>query len=236
MEKKRKIRISVLVVLLVAVLAASGYYLWQEMYSRVQEKKDFERIQQLVDDGENGRNLALLMEQNADCVGWICIPDTTLDYPVMYTPNDSQKYLRRNFDGKYSFSGVPFVDARCSLDSDNLVVYGHNLKNDTMFSSLGGYVQSSYSKKHPKIEFETKDGVSTYSVFAVAQINEDDEWYDFVDAPNSKVFHENINTITEKSIYTTDAEPEFGRQLLTLTTCYGSDKSGRLIVVSVKDN
>ena len=93
MEKKRKIRIGIIITLLVAVLAASGYYLWQEMGSRAKEKKDFERIQQLVD-GENGRNLALLMEQNSDCIGWVCIPETTLDYPVMHTPDNNQKYLK----------------------------------------------------------------------------------------------------------------------------------------------
>lgn len=234
MEKKRKIRITVLIVFLVIVLAASGYYIWKEIYSGVQEKKAFEKIHQLIDD-ENGRNLALLMEQNSDCIGWISIPDTTLDYPVMHTPDNPQKYLRLSFEKTYSFSGVPFLDARCNLESDNLIIYGHNLKNDTMFSSLVGYNQSSYCKKHPKVELETESGTAVYSVFAVAQIDDTDDWYNFVDAPNSKSFNDCIDMITEKSIYTTDAVPEFGQQLLTLTTCYGSDKSGRLIVISAKE-
>ncbi len=233
MKRKRKIRLGIIIVLLIAVLAASGYYIWQEMYSRVQEKKAFEKIHQLVDD-ENGRNISLLIEQNSDCIGWVSIPGTTLDYPVMYTPDNPQKYLRLSFEEKYSFSGVPFLDARCSLKSDNLIVYGHNLKNDTMFSSLGGYVQESYSRKHPEIEFEKKKKKSVYSVFAVVQVDENDEWYNFVDAPNSKNFSSYIDAIKNKAVYTTDAVPEFGQQLLTLTTCYGSDKSGRLLVISVK--
>ncbi len=235
MERKRKIRIGIIIALLVAALAAGGYYIWQEMYSRVQEQKAFDRIHQLVND-ENGRNISLLIEQNRDCVGWVSIPDTTLDYPVMHTPDNPQKYLRLSFEEKYSFSGVPFLDARCSLESDNLIIYGHNLKNDTMFSSLGGYIQESYSRKHPQIEFETEREKAVYSVFAVAQVDEDDEWYNFVDAPNRKNFDSYIKTVQEKADYTTDAVPEFGQQLLTLTTCYGSNKSGRLIVVSVKDN
>ncbi len=203
------------------------------MYSRVQEKKAFEKIHQLVDD-ENGRNISLLIEQNSDCIGWVSIPGTTLDYPVMYTPDNPQKYLRLSFEEKYSFSGVPFLDARCSLKSDNLIVYGHNLKNDTMFSSLGGYVQESYSRKHPEIEFETESEKAVYSVFAVVQVDENDEWYNFVDAPNSKNFSSYIDEIKNKAVYTTDAVPEFGQQLLTLATCYGSDKSGRLLIISVK--
>ena len=235
MEKKRKKRTVVLVVILVIVLAVSGYYIWKEMYSRAQEIKAFDKLHHLVDDG-NGRNLALLMEQNSECIGWVCIPDTTLDYPVMHTPNKPQKYLRLSFEEKYSFSGVPFLDARCSLDSDNLIIYGHNLKNDTMFSSLGGYVQASYSKKHPKIEFETVNGSAYYSVAIVAQIDETDEWYNFVDAPNSNSFNDAIEALKQKAVYTTDVVPEFGQQLLTLTTCYGSEKSDRLIVVAVKDS
>ena len=230
MKRKRKIRLGIIIVLLIAVLAASGYYIWQEMYSRVQEKKAFEKIHQLVDD-ETGRNISLLIEQNSDCIGWVSIPGTTLDYPVMYTPDNPQKYLRLSFEEKYSFSGVPFLDARCSLKSDNLIVYGHNLKNDTMFSSLGGYVQESYSRKHPEIEFETE---SEKAVYSVLQVDENDEWYNFVDAPNSKNFSSYIDAIKNKAVYTTDAVPEFGQQLLTLATCYGSDKSGRLLVISVK--
>ncbi len=103
-----------------------------------------------------------------------------------------------------------------------------------MFSSLGGYVQESYSRKHPEIEFETESEKSVYSVFAVVQVDENDEWYNFVDAPNSKNFSSYIDAIKNKAVYTTDAVPEFGQQLLTLTTCYGSDKSGRLLVISVK--
>ena len=90
MKRKRKIRLSIIIVLLIAVLSASGYYIYQEMYSRVQEQKAFDRIHQLVD-SENGRNISLLIEQNRDCIGWVSVPDTTLDYPVMYTPDNPQK-------------------------------------------------------------------------------------------------------------------------------------------------
>lgn len=235
MKRKRKICLSIIIVLLIAVLSASGYYIYQEMYSRVQEQKAFDRIHQLVD-SENGRNISLLIEQNRDCIGWVSVPDTTLDYPVMYTPDNPQKYLRLSFEEKHSFSGVPFLDARCSLKSDNLIIYGHNLKNDTMFSSLAGYAQISYSKKHPTIEFETPEENAVYSVFAAVQIDENDEWYNFVDAPNHTVFEEKIADITERALYVTDAVPEFGQQLLTLSTCYGAQKNDRLIVVAVKNN
>ena len=54
--------------------------------------------------------------------GWLCIPETDINYPVMHTPDNPEKYLRRNFQGEYSESGVPFLDSRCVLDSDNLII------------------------------------------------------------------------------------------------------------------
>ena len=69
----------------------------------------------------------------------------------------------------------------------------------------------------------------------MAQLDETDDWYNFVDAPNSANFNDYINMIKEKALYITEVEPEFGQQTLTLTTCYGSQKSDRLIVISVKE-
>lgn len=235
MNKRKKFIRAFFIFILAAVLAVSGYFLWREMYSRAQEKKDFDQISQIVADSPSGRNISALIDKNSDCIGWISIPDTSVDYPVMHTPDNPQKYLRLSFNGKYSFSGVPFLDARCSTQSDNLILYGHNLKNDTMFSSLGGYAQISYSKKHPQIEFETLAGNNIYSVFAVVQVDENDEWYNFVDAQNSVVFNEKISDISERALYTTDVMPQFGQQLLTLSTCYGSQKNDRLIVIAVKN-
>ena len=73
-----------------------------------------------------------------------------------------------------------------------------------------------------------------YKIFAVVALKQDDEWYNFIDAPNSKNFKKNITGIMEKALYTTGVKPKFGQQLLTLSTCYGSDEDGRLIVVAVK--
>ena len=72
---------------------------------------------------------ASLYEQNPDLFGWICIEDTVLDYPVMHTPDDPEKYLRLSFEGETSTAGTPFMDAKCGIDSDNYIIYGHNMKN-----------------------------------------------------------------------------------------------------------
>lgn len=181
------------------------------------------------------RNLNPLFEKNNDCIGWICIPHTAVDYPVMHTPQDSQKYLRKNFDCEYSSSGVPFLQGNNTLDSDNLIIYGHNMKNGTMFSDITNYGEKSFCDEHPTIEFETGYGLKLYTVFAVVQVKNNDEWYRFTISANATDYENKITEIQEAALYTTDIIPQYGQQLLTLSTCYGNNKSDRLIVIAVEE-
>ena len=182
------------------------------------------------------RNLTPLYERNRDCIGWVCIPNTVVNYPVMHTPQDPQKYLRKNFDCEYSSSGVPFLHENNTLDSDNLIIYGHNMKNGTMFSDIIKYCEKSYCAEHPAIEWETKQGLKVYTVFAVVQVKDQDEWYRFITAADEEDYENRIKAISEASLYTSDIKPRYGQQLLTLSTCYGSSENDRLIVIAVEMN
>lgn len=75
-----------------------------------------------------------LNQLNSDCIGWVRIPDTGIDYPVMHTPDEPEKYLNKNYDGYFSYSGVPFLDARCTTYNTNMIIYGHNMSTGTMFA------------------------------------------------------------------------------------------------------
>ena len=152
----------------------------------------------------------------------------------MHTPENPQKYLRRSFYGEYSQSGVPFLDRRCGLNSDNLIIYGHNMKNGTMFSSLRNYTDPAFCAAHSVIEFQTADGAEPYTVFTVAAVQKTDDWYGFIHAADSTDFTEQAAAIMQKSLYDTGVTPVYGQQIITLSTCYGSGKNGRLIVAAVK--
>lgn len=180
------------------------------------------------------RNLSELFAMNEDFVGWLCIPETDINYPVMHTPDDPEKYLRRNFQGEYSESGVPFLDFRCSLDSGNLIIYGHNMMNGTMFAALQGYVQEDFCKAHPIVEFQTADGCSKYQVFAVAWVKSNDDWYQFVNVDTAEDFNKAVDKIMSKVLFTINSAPEYGVQILTLSTCYDSAHNGRLLVLAAK--
>ncbi len=157
------------------------------------------------------RNIAILNERNPDCIGWVYIAGTKVNYPVMYTPNNPEKYLKRDFYGRVMGSGVPFIDARCNLESTNIIIYGHNMKNLSMFGGLRKYLDKSYLKAHPTIEFETLEGCVKYDIIDVRKTDIKDDWYTHNLGGNQD-----------------------GKEYITLSTCYGLNKNARLLVIAVK--
>lgn len=231
MTKTRKISLAAVSVLLSALLAVSVVMTFRELSARQKEKEDFEGLAEMVqiipsqpiqpeetpaltDDEpeEILRDLSGLFEENDECIGWLCIPNTTVNYPVMYTPNASQKYLRRNFYGEYSQSGVPFLDYRCSPDSGDLLIYGHNMKNGTMFSDLKKYLDADFLSSHQNIELQIANSLYRYTVTEIKVTDTSDKWYEDI----GKNLFESKN-------------------FLVLSTCYGGG-NGRLLIIAVKDN
>ena len=178
-----------------------------------------------------------LFSMNADCFGWISIAGTNISYPIMHTLNNPQKYLHRNFYGEYSQSDVPFLDSRCSSDSTNLIVYGHNMNNGTMFADLCKYTDYSYFTQHPTVILETENDVSVYTVFAVMKAKADDDWYRFITADIKREYDSKIKYAKSHSLYDSGITPECNKQLLTLSTCYGgnSNNNNRILVLAVEN-
>ena len=165
---------------------------------------------------------------------YICIPNTAVNYPVMFTPEEPQKYLRKNFEGEYSVSGVPFLDGASTPECDNLIIYGHNMKNGTMFSDITQYRNKAYCEEHPYIEFETADGLKVYQVFAVVCLKKTDLWYNISCFESKEHYQKAITEIKDRSLYYTGIEPHFKEQLLTLSTCFGDSKDSRMVVIGVE--
>jgi sortase B len=180
-------------------------------------------------------SISELISMNSECFGWISIAGTNINYPVMHTPSNPQKYLNKNFYGEYSYSGTPFLDSRCFADSTNLIIYGHHMNNGTMFADLCNYTDYSYFTEHPIVVLETKDGVFAYSVFSVMKIKSDDDWYKFTTVGMEKSYKTRIEYAKEKSIYNTEITPVCGQQILTLSTCYGYNQDDRILVLAVQN-
>lgn len=167
-------------------------------------------------------------------VAWIEIPGTDIDYPVMQKQGDPEYYLRRNYKGEYFYSGTPFLDENCNiLLSKNLIVYGHNMKDGTMFSDLMKYKDLPFCTEHQKMKL-TIDGITyDYILYAVCSVDASDGWYTFTNEVSEDNFAELLSHIQNRSSYISFTEQaEYGDHFLTLSTCdYASDNS-RLIVIA----
>ena len=181
---------------------------------------------------------ASLYEQNPDLFGWICIEDTVLDYPVMHTPDDPEKYLHLSFAGESSTAGTPFMDAKCGIDSDNYIIYGHNMKDGTMFREILQYADKGYWQEHPVIRFDTLYEQGEYEVLAAFydRVYYADEncfkFYRFIKAADKADYDNAIQNYKEKSLYDTGVTAEYGDKLITLVTCSYHEENGRFVVVA----
>ena len=195
--------------------------------------------------GEDTKETVTILEQyqqwydeNPEMVGWLSIEDTAIDYPVMHTPDDPEKYLYKNFQGKFSYPGVPFVDYRCKADSDNLIIHGHNMPDGTMFHTLMAYDEKEYWQEHPTIRFDSLYEKREYEVVAafydrVYYTHETDfKFYNFIDAKNEADYNSAVEKLREKSIYDTGVVPEYGQQLIMLVTCTYQTENGRFVVLA----
>ncbi len=179
-------------------------------------------------------------EENEDTVGWLTIQGTKIDYPVMYTPQDPEKYLHLGFDQKYSFAGLPFIDANCSLDpeSDNLIIYAHNMLDGSMFRSLMKYEQKSYWQQHPTVKLDLWDEEREYEVLAAFRdrvyykTENCFKFYKFIDAESEDSYREAIDYYKTHACYDTGVTAQPGDRLITLVTCAYHMDNGRFVVVA----
>lgn len=176
-------------------------------------------------------DLAALKEKNAECIGWIRVPGTDIDYPLMWTPEDPEHYLHLDFYGNYSDYGVPFLDARCDLSSDNLILYGHNMFDGTMFTDLLWYREREYMEDHRQIILETPDGAREYQVIAVCQANSvESKLYRHINFTDAAGRAEFLDAVQEDSVFYDGASDDTER-FITLSTCDVSRRNGRVAVV-----
>lgn len=251
-KKKRKkgkadIFYNVAILVCLAVFLVSGGLLLKRYFDDRRSESEFAALESLIvsdapaADGEetNSAKFAALRDQNSDFIGWISIEDTKLDFPVMYAPNNKDFYLRHDFNKEYSVYGVPYLDEKTTLgandQSENLVIYGHNMKTGTIFGCLTGYKEASYYQQHPYVQFDTVYGDGTYEVFAAFSIDVAADtsfvYNQYVDM-DEETYNAYVDEVISRSDVDTGIRPVYGEQLLTLSTCEYSSDNGRYVVVA----
>lgn len=183
-----------------------------------------------------------------DMIGWIQIPDTSISYPVMQRKDDPEYYLHRDVDGRYSFYGTPFLDERCSTDSDNLLIYGHNINGRRFFGALQNFREKPYFDSHHDLIFTTRQAAGTYRIVSVIETDVSSLAFSFADTYNENDYRKYGIYLLEKSKFNTDEQTkllkEFNQereiwhtyQFITLSTCRTFEgKEKRLLVVAYRE-
>ncbi len=179
-----------------------------------------------------------LYEDNKDLAGWLSIEGMRIDYPVMQCEDD-EYYLHHDYYGADSKYGCLYVRERADLEAGtNFVIYGHNMRDGSMFGDLDLYLKESFYKDHSVISFDTLYEERSYEIVAVfrSQVYDADEdvfkYYQFYQADTEEEFEDFYSHIKELSLYETGVEAQFGDTFLTLSTCAYHVKDGRLAVVA----
>ena len=257
----KKVIYSVLILFCLFVVLLSCWMIYLHLKESEEQAKKYEELANLVSqketvyvepsdiattDPSEDKESAILSgyaevyEQNHDMVGWICISGTKINYPVMQSPDDPNFYLKHSFDKSSSNHGCPYVNVNCDISkpSDNLIIYGHRMKDGSMFADLDKFTDKSFWENHKTITFNTLTLRQTYEIIAVFKVAtgtgsaSEFKYYSFTDASSPEEFEDYISKAKTKALYDTGITAEYGDKLLTLSTCEYTNHNGRLVVVA----
>lgn len=249
----RQVIMFICVLIAIGSFAYLGFYNYQASHSteqidnlsKVKEDNNFVKKKKATVTLDNLETPDILedyesvFQLNQKLVGWIKIDGTKVDYPVLQTKNNDY-YLDHNFDQEEDRNGSIFLDKDCSIfpRSQNLILYGHNMKSGKMFGSLKSYKDEKFFKKHPSFQFDTIYEKGTYEIMYVFSevVHEETEvafkYYQFINANSEVEYDSYMNEMASMSLYDTGVSSEYGDALITLSTCDYSAGAERFVIVA----
>jgi sortase B len=243
MSKKMKRMLSVmLTVVCLSVFIYASYGLIDTAIDYYQNSKVMGNLQETFYDVEKNGNTGdsqtirsgfdALLKENEDLVGWITMEGTQIDYPIVQA-EDNEEYLTRNFYKDDNVAGSIFMDFRNEIEEPgkNTIVYGHRMKDGSMFEQLSKYQDAEFFENHRTFEFDTLYDSYEAEIFAVYATTTDFNYIQ-TDFANNEEFEQLIQRMEDESIYQTDVDVSAGDHIITLSTCdYDLDENkGRLVV------
>lgn len=180
----------------------------------------------------------VLHDINPDLVGWMEIPGTVIDYPVVQSVYERNFYLRRNFWKVGATCGTLYAREKCDvfLPADNITIYGHNMAAGTMFADLHKYKDPAFWEAHKYIRFDTIYEKHTYEIFSVfvstADMSIGYPYHMFDVAKDAAEYDAHVQKLRDLALYDTQIVPQYGEKMITLSTCDKSIDQGRLVVVA----
>ena len=190
--------------------------------------KEQPELESLVD-------LSALQAKYPDIKGWISIPGTCVDYPVLQSSADNPEYyLRRTYKGEHRTAGSIFFQWDCSAESQNTVVYGHNMNDGTMFAVLQKMADEAFQKEHSQILLQTSDGLQEYQVAAVLKTDIQKLPFNRTEFADDADFLSFQKKLFAQSLCKPETIPGESHRLLTLVTCSYEWESARMVVVAAE--
>ena len=243
--RKSKVLWFVLILLVVAIFVFSLYKIISSLYDYSESSKTYDNltadiitpnIPGLPEDIVTTESAPItvdfdsLIEQNGDVVGWLFCENTPINYPVLQS-TDNNYYLRKMINKKYNIAGSIFMDYRSQSDmsSLNTIVYGHNMKNDTMFGTFTEYKKQSYYNEHPVLWFLTPEHNYKIELIAGYVTSSTSDVY--------KVFHikddldNHIKASIKKSTFVSGVNIAEVDNIITLSTCSYEYSTARYILI-----
>ena len=251
MKNTNKKLIFLIYFILVSLITISTIYIVREFYWKkeaIEETKiidtiDVKESKITKESTKKMIQVKSLQQENTDVVGFLEIENTNISYPVLQG-KDNEYYITHNYKREKSKNGSIFLDTdyNWEIPSNNLLIYGHNLNNGTMFQELLKYKKESFYKEHPIILFTTAYEEAKYNIISVFESkvynNTDNvfKYYFFINPKTEEDYNNYIKNIKENSLYDIVQTAKYGTQLITLSTCSYHVKDGRFAVVGKKIN
>lgn len=263
-NKFRKIMRVLVYCILFAIIICCATYLLKDLFyrykeqtaikqMRIEKQKASENTDYDADATENSVSTATgekqilkeyrkFYEEDHDFYGWIKVEDTDIDFPVMFTPDDPNFYENKNLEKEACKSGGwwIWIDGRTTEDTENVIIYGHNMKYGEMFGSLKKYKEPEFYETHKYIQFDTLYERGTYEIISVVKTRDYGEgenqyrFYDHTELDSEEEFQEYVDNAKKNACFPIETTAEFGDRLITLSTCDKWTEEGRLLIVAKK--
>ena len=266
MDKKKKIYKVIYIILITLIIASIIYIVYLIMLKKEAKEEseslntiEVEKKKEIIIAISNNKKIKIkenkeektermiqvqkLKEENSDIVGWLEIEGTSINYPVLQG-TDNEFYMTHNYKKEKSKNGSIFLnkDYDWNIESNNLLIYGHNINNGTMFQELLKYENESFYKEHPKIRFTTENEDSIYDIISAfkSKVYYKSEknvfrYYYFINPKSEEEYMEYIENAKKASLYNIEETATYGDRLITLSTCSYYVQDGRFAVVARKE-
>ena len=160
----------------------------------------------------------ILREENPDVIGWIYIPDTRINYPIVKRLNDNDYYLSHLFDGTVNKSGSIFLDTRCSLEDEHILIHGHNMGDGSMFRDLNQFRSRKFLDAHPTFWILTPEKTYEVQILSGSILGLDSPVWQ-LDFPTAGSKQSWLSDCHDAAYIRTPVQPSTSDQIVTLSTC-----------------